>query len=206
MAGYLSLSSTVSLTISKSQEELLLWHSILGHYDIVNTQGLIKHGDVVSKQPGSATCTIPMFRSCEAGKGKKVGYKSTNHHPNPKHTNVLKEGDLQPGGRVSTDQYEYRVKKLLPYTKGKEDPHKMLGGGAIFVDHASGFVKIYNQVSLGDIDTVFSKERYEYQAADVDVKIKEYHEDNGVYKSALFTEAVDKRHQSMTFSGVDAHG
>ena len=51
LAGYLSLSSSGSLNISKYQEELLLRHSILGHYDIINTQGLINHGDVVSKQP-----------------------------------------------------------------------------------------------------------------------------------------------------------
>ena len=49
LVGYLSLSSSGSLNISKSQEELLLWHSILRHYDTVNTQGLIKHGGVASK-------------------------------------------------------------------------------------------------------------------------------------------------------------
>ena len=55
-------------------------------------------------------------------------------------------------------------------------------------------------MSLGTSDTVRSKERYEYQAAKVGVQIKEYHGDNGVYKSALFTEVVDKWHQTMTFS------
>ena len=99
-------------------------YSIQAHYDIVNTQGLTKHGDVVSKQPGSAICTIQMCRSSVGGKGKKVSYKSTHHYPNTKHTNVLKEGNLKLGDQVSTDQYEYIVKRRLPYTKGKIDPTK----------------------------------------------------------------------------------
>ena len=32
----------------------------------------------------------------------------------------MKDGGLQPGDRVSTDQYECRIKGILPYTKGKE--------------------------------------------------------------------------------------
>ena len=68
----------------------------------------------------------------------------------------------------------------------------MLSGGTMFGDHASGFVRIYNQVSLGAVDTVHSKYWYEHQAAEVGVQIKGYREDNGVYKSALCTETVDK--------------
>ena len=73
----------------------------------------------------------------------------------------------------------------------KEDPYKILSGGAIFVAHASGCIEIYNQVSLRATDTVLSKEWYDYQEAEVGVNIKEYHEDNGVYKSGLFTKAVE---------------
>ena len=82
----------------------------------------------------------------------------------------------------------------------------MLSEGTIFVNHASGFVKIYNQVSLGAADTVRSKERYEHQTAEVGLKIKEYLGDNMLYKCILFTEAVEKRHQSISFSGVGDYG
>ena len=82
----------------------------------------------------------------------------------------------------------------------------MLSGGTVFVDHASDFVKKYNQVSLGAADTVWSKERYEHQGTKVGVHIKEYHRNTGVYKYALLSDAVDKRHKKMTFYGVGAHG
>ena len=36
--------STGKLNISKAQEELLLWHGILGHYDISATQSLMTRG------------------------------------------------------------------------------------------------------------------------------------------------------------------
>ena len=157
LTGYLSLSTSGRLNISKSQEELLLWHSILGHYDIKNIQELIWNGVLARKQPDTGTCMVLLCRSCVAGKGKRVSYKITHHSPNQKHTDVLKKGDLQPGDQVRTDQYERRIKGRLPYIKRKEDPHKIMSGGTIFVDHTSVFVKIYNQVSLGPADAVRSK-------------------------------------------------
>ena len=36
--GYLASASSGKLNISKAQEELLLWHGILGHYGIADTQ------------------------------------------------------------------------------------------------------------------------------------------------------------------------
>ena len=45
----------------------------------------------------------------------------------------------------------------------------MLSGGTIFVDHASEFLKLYNQVSLGADYTVRIKESYEHHAFDVGV-------------------------------------
>ena len=87
--------------------------------------------------------------------------KSTNNAPNKEHTNVIKDGDLLPGDCVSTDQFECRVKGRLTGSKGKEDPSKMYSGGAVFVDHALSTIIIYNQVSIGPLDTVGSKELYD---------------------------------------------
>ena len=44
--------------------------------------------------------------------------------PTVDHSDVIKDGDLQPGETASTDQYECRVKGRLPNTKGKEDSQK----------------------------------------------------------------------------------
>ena len=57
--GYLS--STGRNNMSKAQEELLLWHSVLGHYSITNTQtmmsakGLEEKPVLTPKVPGTST-------------------------------------------------------------------------------------------------------------------------------------------------------
>ena len=57
--GYLA--STGSKNISKAQEELLLWHSTFGHYNMANTQKLMSTVGVDNepllspKEPGAST-------------------------------------------------------------------------------------------------------------------------------------------------------
>ena len=91
------------------------------------------------------------------------------------------------------------------YSRRKEDPHRILSGGEIFVDHDSGFVRVYSQVSLGVADSICSKELFEHHASKVEVTIKQYHGNNGVYKSKLFTKDLDRLHQTITYSRVGAH-
>ena len=98
-----------------------------------------------------------MCKSCIAGKVTCVGLKSSSKVPSSAHKDVIETDDLQPGARVSCDQYECKIKGRLSYTKGKEHPTLMLVGGTLFVDHASEYIKIYNQVSLGASDTIRSK-------------------------------------------------
>ena len=206
MSAFMTLPTTRQPNISKGQEELLLWHAIFGHYDIRNIQQVLKRGTIKVKEVGATTCSIPMCKSCLAGKAKCIGLGSNSKTPNAEHHDVIKKDDLQPGDTVSTDQYECRIKGRLPYTKGKEDPKKMFSGGTLFVDHATGYIKVYNQVSLGGSDTVRSKELFELHAYEMGIKILKYHGDNGVYKSKAYKEDLDKRHQEMSYSGVGAHG
>ena len=100
-----------------------------------------------------------------------------------------------PGDCVNTDQFECRIKCRLPNSRGREDPHKMYCSGTVFVNHTSGVITIYYQVSLGTSDTVRSKEIYELWALQHGVTIKSYRGDNGVYKSTLFKEDLAQRHQ-----------
>ena len=125
---------------------------------------------------------------------------------NPEHTDVVKEGDLFPGDCISTDQYEFRVKGCLPHTKGKEDPTQMYSGGTLFIDHASSMIYIYNQASLGNSDTIRSKNAYEADLAESNVTVKSYRADNGVYTSDMFTSSLEIRHHKLSLSGVGSHG
>ena len=209
-AGYLG--SSGHNNISKAQEELLLWHSILGHYDINNTQklmstvGVDKEPLISPKEPGAETCTIPLCTACLRGKWGLTPTYSKISSPDPDHADVIKENDLFPGDSVSTDQYECRIRGRLPNTRGKEDPQKMYCGGTLFSDHASAKIDVFHQVSLGASDTIRSKNEYETQAGEMGVRISSYRGDNGVYQSKEFKNNIINRQQTMSYSGVGVHG
>ena len=126
--GFLAPTSSGRLNVPKAQEKLLLWHSILGHYDIRNTYRLVSKGTIRMKFPRLCTCNIPMCRACVVEKAKRVGFESATHTPNKSHIDFLKKDDLKPGDQVSTSQYEYRVKGRLPYPKGKRTLAKLCVG------------------------------------------------------------------------------
>ena len=98
--GYLS--STGRRNISKVQEELLMRHTTLGHYNIGNTQRLMVASGVDTepipcpKEPGIKTCTLPLCVACLKGKGKVTSLPSTVEGPNLSHLEVIKDVDLLP--------------------------------------------------------------------------------------------------------------
>ena len=120
-AGYLA--STGTHNITKAQEELLPWYSILGHYNIQNTQQLMTASGVDTepilrpKETGTNTCFPPLCTACLRGKGTSTHMNQDNMY-NPNYGDTLKDGDLLPGQTISTDQYECRVKGRLPNSRG----------------------------------------------------------------------------------------
>ena len=69
-SGFLSRVSSRISNISKAQEELLLGHLKLGHYDIRYFQHLITKGALPVKVSGVEVCNISMYWSCVVGKRK----------------------------------------------------------------------------------------------------------------------------------------
>eukprot|EP00957_Ditylum_brightwellii_P033617 2549015-Ditylum_brightwellii.AAC.1 len=82
----------------------------------------------------------------------------------------------------------------------------MYTGGTIFYDHASKLIHISNQVTLIASDTVHGKLDFERVAAGHGVTIEQYHCDNGVFKSQLWSDSCEEAGQlSTSMSGVGAH-
>ena len=69
---------------------------------------------------------------------------------------ALKRDILRPGGCVSTDQFVSSLPGRLPNTYGKEKDSEKYVGGTIFIDKATGFFGVFNQVSLGASETIRS--------------------------------------------------
>ena len=60
--------------------------------------------------------------------------------PNPEHTNVIEEEDIQPITRVSKEQWKYSMVGRIWYIKGQEDHKKMYCRGTRFVNHAARYI------------------------------------------------------------------
>jgi hypothetical protein len=109
------------------------------------------------------------------------------------------------GGKVSTDQFVSSLPGRLPNTFRKEKEHKRYSGGTIFIDEASEYFYIQNQVSLGASETIRAKTSFERLALRNGVVIKAYRGDNGVYKLEAFKKSCASLNQTFDFSGIGAH-
>jgi transposase InsO family protein len=64
---------------------------------------------------------------------------------------------------------------------------------------------VENQVSLGAIETIMGKERFEQWIYDhAFVEIKHFHGDNGIFSSEEYRDDCADKMQSQSFSGVGA--
>ena len=99
----------------------------------------------------------------------------------PEKEGELKKGDLFPGQRVSIDHYQSAQPERLYKSRGGTNARDMFWGGAIFVDHASGYVDVRHQATLNAADTVKAKLGYEQDAHTNGIVVQAYHTDNGVF-------------------------
>ncbi len=115
----------------------------------------------------------------------------------------MKRDHIAPGDCISTDHYLSPINGRLYTSFGREQ--RGYSCGTIFVDHSSGKVFNYPQLSTTAADTIRSKRILERLAYDEGIKIKSYHSDNGVFASTAFREDCIANSQQFSFSGVGAH-
>ena len=125
--------------------------------------------------------------------------KSTLHHqimaPKVSQYSSLKSDDLLPGQRVSIDHYVLSLPGRLYESRGGTPIKDMYHGGAIFVDHASGYIGVRHKVSLGAADTIQAKLSFEQEAYDHGVTLQSFHKD--------FVKALDDKNQTIRYSGAN---
>ena len=108
-----------------------------------------------------ANCKRPKCAACEFGKGHRLSNKVNTTKKNPMKEQELKKDNLLPGQMVSADHYISRVPGRLYHTKGKSDQSDMFSGGCVFIDHASGYVRIKHQVTINVTETIKEKLTFE---------------------------------------------
>ena len=217
----MSVFDETNQNITAAQKDLLLWHSRLGHLGFAHVQRLMRPRHIerlsptltspseptepciIPKNPSTRTCKPPLCAACQIARAKR---RSTDTSTTTVHQEqLLKIGDLKPGGCVSIDQYESAVRGRLSTSRGSEGFGSKYAGGTIFCDHASGFIQCFHQISLRASDTLISKRAFERIAKTCGQQIMSYHGDNGVFKSKEFTDALTSDEQQLSLSGVGAH-
>jgi hypothetical protein len=75
----------------------------------------------------------------------------------------------------------------------------------VYVDQFSRLGFIYLQKTASAEETIEGKKAFDTYARRHNVRILNYHADNGILKAHLWLEACRRKQQGMTFAGVNAH-
>ncbi len=219
---YPTLLSESNANLSATQKEVLLWHHKLSHASTDWIQVLMrKHlslhaGPFLPCRTKGPVCDTAGIKcmACLCAKAQRRSTQSRvihdpdhltrlRQHVDGSNTMVLKRGHMSPGDCVSADHYLSPVNGRLYSSYGRES--RGYTCGTLFVDHASGKIFNFPQLSTTAADTIRSKHLLERLALDDGIRIKHYHSDNGVFNSAAFKDDCITSSQHISFSSVGAH-
>ena len=194
-------------------KELLTFHYKLTHFHKAWIQKLMrprsKDEEPVLKTRYPKTKSVPLHGlkcdGCERGKAHRQSENVVSTKIKIEKDGGIKKGHLRPGSQISTDQFVSSAPGRRSHTSGKEAKHDKFCGGTIFIDEASDFLGVENQVSLNCGETIKGKRTYERELRDHGIEIKHYLGDNGVYKAKEFQEELKREGQTMSMCGVGAH-
>lgn len=205
--------SEANHNLSPAAKELLKWHYRLAHLDFKKVQFLLRTGVLAHTESArriqaaaSKLTSFPMCAACQFGKQRRKPAPGKLSRKVRDREGVLKQDNLFPGQKVSVDHFNCSTKGRLLHTFGKEDPSTQFCGGAIFVDHASGYVFVEHQVHLNTHETLKAKESFESHLRDFGVVVSEYMSDNGsAFTSDAYRAHLEEFQQIQYFAGVGAH-
>ena len=96
------------------------------------------------------------------------------------------KNNLVPGQQISVDHFQSALPGHFYNSKLRTDAKDIFHGGCIFVDHSSGYIQVWHQVTLSADETVKAKLLYKPDAANYVFCIQAYHTDIGVFTSMYF--------------------
>lgn len=210
----LSTISTVhssNLNLSEPQKELLRWHYRFGHVDIRRVQFVMRKG-VLATSPSkrrlhalaSKIQPLPKCAACQFGKQVRRTTPGTRTRTVP--AGKISRDTLFPGQEVSVDHFVCSTKGRLWTSRGKSRDQDLYHGGALFVDQASKYIHVENQVSLSTHATLQSKLNFEQLCADVGVVVQKYLSDGAsCFTSKEFNDHLSVFRQIIRFAGAGAH-
>ena len=194
--------------LSARQKTLLRWHQKLNHVGYSQVRWLARQGYLGHAAKAVASVLdkeVPLCATCLHSKQERLKSGATKKQQVPEKIRALVRDAVAPGDLVAIDQYVHTTPGRIPTLQGGSPQGQRYVGGTIFVDMASGYVAVHHQLSLNAHETLVSKAKYEQHARIANVRIKNYHGDNGIFNARAFTQRIWEQGQHITYSGVGAH-
>jgi transposase InsO family protein len=206
LAQSLGLTHDSNTNLSPGQKRLLRWHHALVHIGFTTVRHIGKLGWLGTKglSLGDPHISTPLCASCQYGKGHKRSTQATRSISRPETTGAITKNNLSPGDLVSMDHIVIRQAGRRFESRDRESEDKMFHGGTIFVDAASGRIKVKFQRGLSAPETLQSKMEFEREALSNGVTIKAYRTDNGTFTAQSVIDHIKDSDQTISFSGVGA--
>ena len=117
---------------------------------------------------------------------------------------IRRDTHASPGAYSSADQLISTVPGLIPQVRGILMKAKYTAATK-FVDHCTDFKYVHLMTGTTGEETLEAKHAWERKCAEFQVRIKQYHCDNGRFAEKLFRKDVEDNHQTLTFCGVGSH-
>ena len=208
-----SLTESSNYNLTQPEKELLRWHYRLGHIGMRRVQWLFRRQALstsqLSKQQQAAAAKLtsgPLCTACQYAKQRRNTEPGTRKQTVPDEKDALKREQLYPGQRVSIDHFHSSVHGRRLETFGREHVDEKYIGGAIFVDHATGYIDVQLQSKLNSHYTLAAKEAFESKCSEYGVVVQSYLTDNGTaFRNADFEAELKNFHQHIKHSSAGAH-
>ena len=142
---------------------------------------------------------------CQFGKQERNPKDGSTIQVDKDQQGILKTDKLEPGDLIFSDQYVSKRPGHVFGRRGASISTQQYCGGTLFYDAASSKIKLVHQVSLNAHETVAAKLKFEKEAYQVGVTVKDYQTDNGVYTSQEFLKELLAKDQGLKHSGVGGH-
>jgi hypothetical protein len=143
LANTLNVTSDENANLTRAQKSLLRAHHALAHCGFSTILHISKLGWLGT--PGlalSKITDIPLYGSCQHGKGYKHNPETKTEVPNPDKEGAINKDKLTPGAQVSLDHFVVQESGRRFTSRGHESTEHMFKGGTIFVDAGSGRIKL----------------------------------------------------------------
>ena len=182
----------INMNLSNAKKELLSWNIKLGHFHLACIQCLTRPRKetedpvIPVRYKATTSCNTPICAGCQVVKQNWIPKGTTEMHVQVEKNGGSKEGHLWPWDIFMTNQFLCSQKGWLNHTKCKDPDRTRLLGGTIVLDHANVYMHMENQVSLNELETIWSKRISEKDIWSHGVTVQHYRGDNDVYHSKEF--------------------